>query len=94
MAAFQPPGECPNCGEFVPAGRKSCPHCGSDERSGWNEEAAGDGLDLPDDDFNYREFVREEFGAGGRRTRPPLFWWLIGLGLIAVLVWFFVFASS
>jgi len=93
MAAFQPPGDCPVCGEFVPAGRKSCPHCGSDERSGWSEDTQNDALDLPDEDFNYREFVEEEFGAGGRRTRPALLWWLVGLGLVAALIWILVFRS-
>ncbi len=93
MAAFQPPGDCPVCGEFIPAGRKSCPHCGSDERSGWSEETQNDALDLPDEDFNYREFVEEEFGAGGRRTRPSLLWWLVGLGLAAALIWILVFRS-
>ncbi|HTB80631.1 MAG TPA: hypothetical protein VK717_07065 [Opitutaceae bacterium] len=89
MAAFQPPGDCPACGEFVPAGRKSCPHCGSDARSGWSDEAEYDGLDLPGEAFNYRDFVQEEFGQGGRRTRPTLFWWIIGLGLLAALIWTF-----
>jgi len=94
MAAFAPPGECPVCGGFVPAGRKSCPACGSDERSGWSEETQGDALDLPGEDFNYRDFVREEFGGGGRRTTPPLFWWLVGLALVVMLGLLFIFARS
>jgi len=45
---FQPPGDCPVCGEEVPAGATSCPGCGADERTGWNEgDARYDGLDLP-----------------------------------------------
>jgi len=31
--------ECPNCGGIVRAGAAACPHCGSDERTGWSEEA-------------------------------------------------------
>ena len=65
--SFHPPGDCPVCGEPVPAGRKSCAHCGSDERSGWSDETAQDALDLPGEDFNYRDFVEKEFGAGGCR---------------------------
>ena len=47
MSLFHPPGDCPNCGEFVPVGASSCKECGSCPDSGWNEETAYDGLDLP-----------------------------------------------
>jgi hypothetical protein len=51
--AFTPPGDCPVCGEAVPAGARSCPGCGADERTGWNEDDARyDGLDLPDEAFH------------------------------------------
>ncbi|HXB01251.1 MAG TPA: hypothetical protein VNV15_00360 [Opitutaceae bacterium] len=85
--SFDPPGDCPVCGEPVSAGRKSCAHCGSDEHSGWSDETASDALDLPGEDFNYREFVEKEFGPGSRRTRPALLWWIVGLVLVAVLIW-------
>ncbi len=29
---------CPNCGEEVPIKAKSCPGCGSDEKTGWSED--------------------------------------------------------
>ncbi len=48
MDTFSPPGDCPVCGEFVPAGDTSCKSCGSCPETGWNEETAYDGLDLPD----------------------------------------------
>jgi predicted nucleic acid-binding Zn ribbon protein len=91
--SFEPPGDCPVCGEPVPAGRKSCAHCGSDERSGWSDETDRDGLDLPGEDFNYRDFVEKEFGTGNRRTRPALLWWIVGLIMVAVLVWQLVIRS-
>ena len=57
------PEECPVCGEDVPRGALACPECGADERSGWREDAgATDGLDLPDEEFDYGEFVQREFG--------------------------------
>ena len=39
--------DCPNCGAEVPAKAKSCPDCGSDEKTGWSEDTMYDGLDLP-----------------------------------------------
>lgn len=49
----RPPAECPVCGEAVPPSARSRPHCGADERSGWNEdETRYDGLDLPDSAFD------------------------------------------
>jgi hypothetical protein len=91
--SFQPPGDCPVCGESVPAGRKSCPHCGSDERSGWSDETAQDALDLPGEDFNYRDFAEKEFGTGGRRARPAFLWWIVGVVMVAVLIWQLVIRS-
>ena len=53
---------CPNCGETVPARASACPHCGSDERTGWSEGTYLDGIDLGDD-FDYDEAKSEEFSA-------------------------------
>ena len=39
--------DCPNCGAEVPIKAKSCPDCGSDEKTGWSEDTLYDGLDLP-----------------------------------------------
>jgi predicted nucleic acid-binding Zn ribbon protein len=87
---FQPPGDCPVCGEPVRAGRKCCAQCGSDERSGWNDTTHCDALDLPSEDFNYDDFVKEKFGKGGRRTRPSFIWWITGIVMLVVLIWIFV----
>jgi len=73
------PETCPNCGAEVPRGAKACPECGSCEKTGWSDQAAYDGLDLPDDEFNYDEFVRGEFGGQGQtRTRLRWLWWVAG----------------
>jgi hypothetical protein len=47
MSGFVPPGECPVCGCDVPAKAKACPECGACATTGWNEDSAYDGLDLP-----------------------------------------------
>lgn len=51
---------CPHCGTDVPRGAKSCPLCGSDEKTGWSEFTYMDGLGLPDDD-EYNELRQQEF---------------------------------
>jgi|GEM_PF-387490 len=37
---------CPHCEAEVPIDASACPQCGSDERTGWSENTAYDGLDL------------------------------------------------
>ncbi|MFN7140886.1 MAG: zinc-ribbon domain-containing protein, partial [Limisphaerales bacterium] len=80
---------CPNCGADLPRSAKACPECGSDEQTGWSEEAQSSGLGLPDDDFDYDQFVKEEFG-GGDRLKPrglhPI-WWITGLLLLGGILW-------
>ena len=70
MRMNSPPENCPNCGADVPANAKACPACGADEKTGWSEEAYVGGLNLPDESFDYDEFVRagiwEEEGLAAR----------------------------
>jgi hypothetical protein len=74
------PEICPNCGATVPRNAKACPECGSDEQTGWSDATETDGLDLPDENFDYDNFVKKEFGS-----KSPVphgikwFWWLIAL---------------
>jgi predicted nucleic acid-binding Zn ribbon protein len=93
--AFRPPGDCPVCGEFVPRKAVACPGCGASRDSGWNEEAAVSGLDLPDDEaFDYDDFVAREFGQGQpKKPDRRRFWMVVGLVLIAAMVasWLAVF---
>jgi len=73
---FTPPTECPVCGDDVARGAKSCPGCGADERTGWNEEATRyDGLDLPDEAF-------DEDSTSGQAERP----WLRNFAIIFAIV--------
>jgi hypothetical protein len=82
------PEECPVCGARVPRHARACPECGADERTGWNEETTRyDGLDLPDDTADRDEILRDEDLK--RRIRPkgvPVFWWLVGVGLLVLAV--------
>jgi hypothetical protein len=76
------PETCPVCGEDVPEGALACPECGADERSGWREEVV-DGLDLPDKQFDYDEFVKKEFG---REVKPEGMAWLWWAAAVAALL--------
>jgi uncharacterized membrane protein YvbJ len=84
------PDTCPNCGADVPRNARACPECGSDESTGWSEEAGTQSLGLPDEEFNYEEYVEREFGRPQRSPQKRL--WavvavvlLIGFVLLLVL---------
>ncbi len=85
-----PPEICPNCGAEVPPQAKACPECGSDEKTGWSEEAETSGLDLPGEQFDYQDYVKREFGKGGPVPRGihPL-WWIIAVLVAGCLLYFF-----
>ncbi len=77
------PDTCPNCGADLPRKAKVCPECGSDEKTGWSEQTATDGLDLPDESFDYNDYVKREFGGGAPRQRDLHWvWWVVAVLLI------------
>lgn len=90
----RPPETCPHCGAEVPPNASACPECGSDELTGWSEDAAAQHLDLPDQEFNYDEFVQNEFGPSADhpvRTRGiSWFWWVVALLIVVAFVLMFV----
>ena len=63
---------CPTCGSEVEVGG-TCPGCPpkarrkrkraeAGRRKGWEQESIHDGLGIPEDEFDYEEFVEREFG--------------------------------
>jgi len=84
------PEICPNCGAEVPPDARACPECGSDEDTGWSDEAHADRLGIPDETFDYGEFVKREFGGG----KPPArrlrwLWWMVAVLLLIAFIWAF-----
>jgi hypothetical protein len=77
------PEICPVCGEDVPRRALACPSCGADHKSGWRDDAETyDGVDLGEDDFNYDEFVANEFGSGIKPSRVKTIWWITAIALL------------
>ena len=90
---LQAPEVCPVCGEDVPRGSLACRECGADHKSGWREDAHGyDALDLPDEEFNYDEFVRQEFDSSPKPAGIRTLWWITAIALIVVfaIIYFYV----
>ncbi|HVF73079.1 MAG TPA: hypothetical protein VM940_15865 [Chthoniobacterales bacterium] len=85
------PEVCPVCGEDVPRGSLACPECGADHNSGWRADAT-DGLDLPDDDFNYDEFVEREFSTSAKPTGLKAVWWITAI-VLAVIFALYLFGT-
>ena len=83
--------ECPNCGAELPLGARACPECGSDETTGWSEQAGAERLDLPDESFDYDEYTKREFGTNSPVPRGlHWFWWVVAVLLLAgiFVLWF------
>lgn len=80
---FKPPGQCPVCGEWAPRGALACDQCGACEKSGWSGDTHADGLDLPDDEFDYDDFIAREFGGQkSKKTPTSSLWWWVALALL------------
>lgn len=88
---------CPFCDREVRVG-KPCPGCAKKTKPAkpgkkpWEQDAAQDGLDLPDDDFDYDEFVAREFGKAPHRSLGvKWYWWLLGVVVLAAMAASLVF---
>ena len=83
------PEVCPNCGTTVPRKAKACPECGADEKTGWSDSAYADNLGIPDENFDYENFVKEEFGSRSPKPRGLHWvWWLTAVILILLFLIF------
>jgi hypothetical protein len=81
---------CPACDAEVPANAKACPECGACEKSGWSGDGAYDGLELPDEPFDYDEFARKEFGSGAQSTGAQRWWRWVALLVLIALTWMLI----
>jgi len=88
------PEVCPVCGENVPTGALACPECGADHNSGWREDAnIVDALDMPEEDFDYDEFIRKEFGSDSKPAGVSTVWWIVSIVLLLVLLGLYFYSA-
>lgn len=88
------PAVCPVCDHEVPRGALACPECGADHNSGWREDAETyEGLDLPDEDFNYDQFVHEEFGSSIKPAGIKTIWWLTAIVIVIASMVLYLLAA-
>ncbi|HTV63135.1 MAG TPA: zinc-ribbon domain-containing protein [Verrucomicrobiae bacterium] len=80
------PETCPNCGADIPRNAKVCPECGADENTGWSDAARSGGLGLPDEEFDYDEFVKREFGTEKKPRGVGWFWWIVAVVVLFLFV--------
>jgi hypothetical protein len=83
---------CPFCDREVRVG-EPCAGCAekakkvAKPKKSWQQDKSLDGLDLPDDDFNYDEFVAREFGKAPHRALGlKWYWWLLGIVVLAGMI--------
>ncbi len=81
---LRPPEICPVCHEDVPGHALACPECGADHNSGWREDADNYQIAATEDDeFDYENFVREEFGSRIKPAGIKTVWWITAI-LVAI----------
>ncbi len=87
---FEPPEICPACGAEVPREARACPVCGADEHTGWSDRADAQRLGIPDGEFDYDEFLENEFGEGQehplRARGISWLWWVVALLVAAAFL--------
>lgn len=61
-------------------------------RKPWEQDEMYDGLDLPDDDFDYDEFTKKEFSKiPHHQIGIAWYWWLTAICVFIVMFFFWVF---
>ncbi len=81
---------CPFCAREVRVGAP-CPGCEKKSpkpgKKSWEQDKSADGLDLPDDDFDYDAFCAREFGKAPHRALGiKWYWWLLGVAVLAGMI--------
>ena len=85
----------------MPVGARSCRRCGSDEETGWSESAGEWEENVPsagyggDDEFEYDEFVADEFPDQAPLSSRRRVWIIVvAIVILAFSVWALVSVCS
>ena len=78
---------CPTCANPLSPNARSCGRCGTRREGGtWLTPESADGLGIDDESFDYDDFIRREFGEGGkggnwftRMSAKERFWWVVAV---------------
>jgi uncharacterized membrane protein YvbJ len=88
---------CPHCGAQVSTKASACPQCGSDETTGWSDEADKWAADIPTG-YSQEEFENNEFNKQQSLQKdktlgmsPRLFAILIAVLILAIFLLFVLF---
>jgi len=71
----------------VPPRALACPECGSDHSTGWKDYGYNGGnTDSPEDEFDYDEAFKKEFGSEVVPHGVKPIWWITGAVLLVLVV--------
>jgi len=80
---------CPFCDREARVG-EPCPGCAKKvakiktRKKSWEQPKSLDGVDLPDDGFDYEDFCKREFGKSPHhRTGLKWYWWALAVVTLA-----------
>ena len=77
---------CPHCGEEIREDAGFCRHCGSSDADGWRDE-----YDTDVDEFDYDDYVADEFSTTVANTRTRPLWRLVAVVLLIVFTFGYLF---
>jgi uncharacterized membrane protein YvbJ len=69
---------CPHCGAEIRADAHFCRHCGSSDSDGWRGDTESEGLD----EFDYDEYLAENFPESTRVRESASIWRVVALVLL------------
>lgn len=70
---------CPHCGAAIGAKATFCRHCGGSDSDAWRDEGE---IDTDIDDFDYEQFVDENFSERVTNTQTPTLWRFVAVMLL------------